>query len=154
MTGLIREKCETPECKNDQASSNNNYLGQTGVRYYRQWCWRCHDARTAALHGKTHIIEITAERKGYDSVADFKNSKHPYRKFRKKFCENKDKRLGYKCKYKIRHSSQLQVDHIDGNPANNKRKNLQTLCANCHLFKTHKHKDYLSAGRKKLKIKS
>ena len=31
---------------------------------------------------------------------------------------------------------QLHVDHIDGNDANNDRRNLQTLCAPCHGVKT------------------
>ena len=35
------------------------------------------------------------------------------------------------------HSCQLAVDHIDGNRKNNSISNLQTLCSNCHLLKTH-----------------
>ena len=30
----------------------------------------------------------------------------------------------------------LQVNHKDGNRKNNKKENLQTLCANCHAYKT------------------
>ena len=37
---------------------------------------------------------------------------------------------------------QLDVDHIDGNKANNDPTNLMTLCANCHRLKTHKSRDY------------
>lgn len=33
---------------------------------------------------------------------------------------------------------QLEVDHIDGNPRNNKIENFQTLCANCHRLKTYR----------------
>lgn len=36
------------------------------------------------------------------------------------------------------HFSQLQVDHIDGNPKNDEQANLQVLCANCHALKTWK----------------
>jgi 5-methylcytosine-specific restriction endonuclease McrA len=33
-------------------------------------------------------------------------------------------------------AQQLQLDHIDGNRANNHPSNRQTLCANCHVLKT------------------
>ena len=38
---------------------------------------------------------------------------------------------------------QLDVDHIDGNPSNNDKSNLQTLCANCHRLKTKLSKDWI-----------
>ena len=46
------------------------------------------------------------------------------------------------CGFVTVHSCQLDVDHIDGNKANNSKENLQTLCANCHRLKTHLNKDY------------
>ena len=85
------------------------------------------------------------------TVVDYVNSKHPYRKHRKEYCENRDKRLGFKCNYKIRFSGQLQVDHINGKPDDDRPKNLQTLCANCHIYKTNMKKDYATPGRKTLK---
>jgi 5-methylcytosine-specific restriction endonuclease McrA len=36
----------------------------------------------------------------------------------------------------------LDVDHIDGNRANNELNNLQTLCKPCHKIKTKEHGDY------------
>lgn len=36
----------------------------------------------------------------------------------------------------------LDVDHIDGNRANNEQQNLQTLCKPCHKVKTKENKDY------------
>ena len=33
---------------------------------------------------------------------------------------------------------ELEVDHIDGNPANNSPENLQTLCKGHHSAKTHR----------------
>jgi 5-methylcytosine-specific restriction endonuclease McrA len=62
-----------------------------------------------------------------------------------------DGRLGYKCICEIRFSGQLQVDHMDGNPYNDNPDNLQTLCANCHIFKTFQFGDNMTAGRKLLK---
>jgi 5-methylcytosine-specific restriction endonuclease McrA len=40
------------------------------------------------------------------------------------------------------HMCQLDVDHIDGNHANNDPLNLQTLCANCHRLKTQLQRDW------------
>jgi 5-methylcytosine-specific restriction endonuclease McrA len=74
-----------------------------------------------------------------------------YKIHRKNYCENKDGRLGFKCKYKIQIEAQLQVDHINGNPTDHREENLQTLCANCHVFKTLENKDYLSPGRRYFK---
>jgi 5-methylcytosine-specific restriction endonuclease McrA len=37
---------------------------------------------------------------------------------------------------------QLDLDHIDGNNTNNNIDNLQTLCANCHRYKTWINKDW------------
>lgn len=37
---------------------------------------------------------------------------------------------------------QLDVDHIDGNRANNELNNLQTLCKPCHKIKTKENRDY------------
>jgi len=65
------------------------------------------------------------------------------------FCENKDGRLGFFCNYEIQILSQLDLDHIDGNPYNNDLKNHQTLCKNCHAFKTISNKDHLTPGKKR-----
>jgi hypothetical protein len=48
----------------------------------------------------------------------------------------------------------LDRDHIDGNPDNEPEdgSNFQTLCKCCHAYKTIKNKDYLTPGRKKIKM--
>lgn len=49
-------------------------------------------------------------------------------------CENRDGRLGFKCKDHTTKS--LTVDHWDGNKHNDDESNLVILCANCHQQKT------------------
>ena len=93
----------------------------------------------------------TAKKHGFSSVIKYRNSKHPDRKHRKTYCENRDKRLGFICRYTIKYSGQLQVDHKNGNPYDHRKCNLQTLCANCHIFKTSVNKDYATPGRKQLR---
>ena len=78
---------------------------------------------------------------------------HPYLKNRKDYCENVDGRLGYKCTTTIVYRGQLEVDHIDGNPYNHSKENLQTLCNCCHTYKTHICRDRETPGRKTLKKK-
>ena len=57
-----------------------------------------------------------------------------YTQHKKKLCE--------KCGFIPEHSSQLDVDHIDGNASNNDPNNLMTLCANCHRLKTYINNDW------------
>jgi hypothetical protein len=76
-----------------------------------------------------------------------------YKQFRKTYCENIDGRLGYKCTTTIIEPEwQLDADHIDGNPSNNTKENIQTLCKCCHVIKTKQEQDWLTPGRKTLKV--
>jgi hypothetical protein len=94
--------------------------------------------------------EELAVNEGYANALERRNALHPYRWALKTYCENVDSRLGFRCTTTIMLSSQLEVDHIDGNPSNNAGENLQTLCGCCHTYKTLKEKDYLTPGRKAL----
>lgn len=41
------------------------------------------------------------------------------------------------CNFVAQVSSQLEIDHIDGDRQNNDKSNLKTLCCNCHALKSH-----------------
>lgn len=98
-----------------------------------------------------HHRERQALKKGL-TPRQWENSFHPYRKFRKTYCENVDSRLGFQCTTNIFWEGMLQVDHIDGDPTNNVEENMQTLCACCHAYKGWREGDYKTAGRKTLGV--
>ena len=102
---------------------------------------------------RQHHFTKIAINNGFKTINDWLNSIHPYRKHRVEYCENRDGRLGFKCRYKIRVSSQLHVDHKNGKPNDNRKINLQTLCANCHEYKSIMNGDKKTPGRKKLGVK-
>lgn len=47
------------------------------------------------------------------------------------------------CGFEAKIQMQLDIDHIDGDHTNEDLSNLQTLCANCHRYKTYLNKDFL-----------
>ena len=106
--------------------------------YYKKFCSKCIVIKKAAAKGLT--------------VQDYRRRLSRKTRKVKPFCENRDGRLGFICRCKIHHPTMLQLDHIDGNPSNNDPSNRQTLCANCHRYKTYVNKDHLSPGRKQLGV--
>jgi len=140
-----------PTCINDKCNKTAQFMGTyrvDGSPVFRKMCGDCHGKKIAAKHGVKRITQVLAKNAGFNSETEYLNSMHPYRKHRKEYCENRDGRLGFKCNYKIRFSGQLQVDHINGKPIDDRPKNLQTLCANCHIFKTFNKGDNKTHGRK------
>lgn len=124
-------------------------------------CQKHYFEYVAQRNGITHTEFIskinlkTAKKNGFNNIADYKNSTHDYRQYRKDYCENRDGHVtGKPCTFTdFRFKKVLQVDHIDGNPGNNDPKNLQTLCSNCHCIKGMLNGDHKTPGRKKLGIK-
>jgi hypothetical protein len=115
---LVNDKViNRPTCCNrncDRLVHLINYSA-TGTPKYRPYCGQCH----LATMGKK----------------PFKEGVEP---IKKTFCENSDSRLGFSCATngETLHSCMLDLDHIDGDHYHNVEKNIQTLCKNCHSYKT------------------
>jgi hypothetical protein len=170
----LRPVCEMPDCnktdgKDKTAQPTGHYSKTTGMPMWRKIggkyaCTACHNRRIAKKRGLKSIVHVLAANAGFTSVTSYTNSKHPYLKYRKTYCENKDGRLGFKCTYKPPTPKTflkmglsedfrrwLEVDHIDGNSYNDVESNLQTLCSCCHSIKTFAAGDNITPGRKTLK---
>jgi hypothetical protein len=88
---------------------------------------------------------------GYCCGTHHTNSWHPYRKYRKNYCENEDGRLGFSCNYPITEDGQLTVHHEDGDATNNEEPNLTTYCRNCHYVADKQGETHLTIGRVNLR---
>lgn len=156
MYSIERPICK--DCKINPVQQNDKALPD-GRGNWKIRCQNCHRIHFAGKQGKT--------------PRDWQNSFHPYLKYRKNYCENnqvtfwadleiksnkvikhpyKGLAPGFICTATIPISALLQVDHIDGNPTNHTISNLQTLCSNCHTFKTLAFGDAHTIGRKQSKI--
>jgi len=106
------------------------------------YCTQHHREYYAKKNGVKNYPTLLANNAGFEQAKDQVNSKHPSRKHRKDYCENIDGRLGYTCTYPIDlDAGMLEVDHIDGNRNNNDPDNFQTLCCNCHCYKSYINRD-------------
>lgn len=152
MNPISSENCAHPECSDYRAfagwQKNNHPI----------WRKKCNKHYREELHQKrgvstsTEYKTLLALNLGFSSLTEYTNSIHPYRKYRKSYCENLDSRLGFPCTTTIIIPAQLEVDHINGNPSDNDPNNLQTLCGCCHTYKSFINEDYKTPGRKKMKL--
>lgn len=142
-----RPRCTVKRCDSPQAIIKTL---KDGTPSYRKVCVYHHSKRTAAKHGLDSLNQVVAKNAGFDSATAYKNSKHPYLRYRKDHCENVDSRLGFKCTTTIHWDGMLDVDHKNGKPNDNRPSNLQTLCKCCHAYKSNINKDYKTPGRKAL----
>lgn len=168
-----------PKCI--QCDKDAQFMGsysKNGTPQFRKFCSGCHGEQIAKKHGLKSIKHVlaenkgvdyteygritllnTAKNKGYNSISEYLTAKHPYRRYRKTYCENAEGEnagwLGFTCTTSIVHPElQLDVDHIDGNPTNNDSDNLMTLCKCCHSIKSNFCGDYATPGRKTLKVRN
>jgi len=136
---MKRPKCQVKGC-NKGAQNTGAYKPDGSIRYRksegRYICGTHHGKKIAKKHGVKSITHVLAKNAGYESATAYINSMHPHLKYRKDYCENEDGRLGYECTSTIVWDGQLSVDHIDENHENNDKRNLHTLCHNCHSYKT------------------
>ena len=91
----LRPKCTHPGCT---GSVHISTVRKDGSPCYRKsgLCATHHSKAIALRHGVKSAGHLTAQRQGF-TVTEYRNTSHPYRKYRKDYCENVDGRLGYKC---------------------------------------------------------
>lgn len=144
-----RRRCIVEGC--DGRGHHTGIYRKDGTPIFRKRCNFHHSKKTAHPHGLTSMDEVLAKQKGYETVAEYKNSTHPSRYVRKDYCENIDGRLGFVCTTNLYWPGMLDVDHVNGDSSNNSLDNLQTLCKCCHAYKTWKNRDWETPGRKAIR---
>lgn len=132
-----RPRCDVPDCtnlaQNTRSKDNPHWRNASWIREEygtaTGYCCQSH-------HGLRYLI------------GDWIHKQH-----RKDYCENIDGRVANThCTATIIDKRyQLDVDHKNGDSANNEPENLQTLCKNCHGLKTHENRDWETPGRTTIK---
>lgn len=163
-----------PPCS--KCGKDRQFIGKCrkdGSPIFRKLCGACHGKAVAKKRGLKNLVHVlaknkgmevkdyikettlaTAKNQGFNSISEYLCSLHPYKKYRKDYCENAKGTvagwLGFICTTNIvMPNLQLDTDHLDGNPFNNEKDNLHTLCKCCHAIKTNIFMDYATKGRKK-----
>jgi hypothetical protein len=183
---------ERPKCSVDGCTGTAQIVANSKVTGLPQWrkvngeylCNNHHSSLIAekrGLESMALVIAVNAgfntveeyqldkaNKAGYDSVADYHNSKHRYRCNRLDYCQNcageavwVDPETGEHkplhdeielCTYTISKGrlgqAMLSVDHINGNNNDDRPENHQTLCHNCHKAKSLLSKDHWSCEKK------
>lgn len=157
-----RPRCQIEGCNNP--GQHKGHYRKNGDPVFGKLCDFHLSEKIAAKHGLNNIAEVIAKKAGFDSVAEYNNSKHRYRKFRIDYCENNTgkgiwidpdtgkqrllEEVGVICTATITHPAMLSVDHINGDNLDDSQGNHQTLCHNCHKIKTILSKDHWSNEKK------
>jgi hypothetical protein len=132
-TKIILNESERPLCINDGCGKPVTTAAyySNGTAKWRPVCGHCSQAQTGRFPYA-------------DGVSPFKKNK----------CSNKDGRLGFKCAVNFKLLPKeffiTEMDHIDGNDANNSKKNVQELCVICHKVKSQMNGDLVPNSRSRL----
>lgn len=113
---MSKMTCINHGCQGKRVLVNRS---NTGNEIYRSVCSRCYRAGRGLVEFAEGVTPV-----------------------KKNYCENRDGRLGYKCRATRLRSFQLDMDHIDGDNTNNRPNNIQTLCKNCHSLKSKMENNY------------
>jgi hypothetical protein len=148
ITGYLNHMAKLGGYTSHRDKLNQQAIAEGYEGYYDKLNQLAIDEGYESLYDKKNQEAI---KEGYRSISHKLNAKHPYRRYRKDYCENIDGRLGFQCTTTITWDGMLDVDHIDGHYKNNDPLNLQTLCKCCHAYKTNLYKDYSTPGRSALK---
>ena len=106
-----------PKCVHEGCENPGQYLGnkrKDGSKIYRPSCTKHHYTKYG--------------------MNDWE-----YKRYRLTYCENKDGRLNFRCTATIPieyAENMLDADHINNIHEDNRKANIQTLCAACHRVKT------------------
>lgn len=106
MSNLWAPKCVFPGCNNN-VDYHNRYSKSNNSGYGFKWKQACNYHRGA---GKPEFDRWKLE----------------------SGCANKDAHYGFACTTNITSTSQIDVNHIDGNKLNTDSDNIECLCKVCH----------------------
>ena len=160
-----KETCSVEGC--DRVRQHLGLYRREGDIFYlnhRNLCHHHHFLEIAIRYLTENNLQVTGNEE--EDIARYHRYSHEYRWYLEEvgYCENaKGNRKGFlnfDCTATFpeltgsRRFLFYDVDHKDGNPSNNKRENLQTLCKCCHAYKTIINGDGQTKGRKKIKEES
>jgi hypothetical protein len=122
-TAPPRPTCVNPGCEKPSVPMKGR-VGEDGVRY-RVFCGNCH---------KNSYSDFPLD----EGVKRFKTGR----------CSNTDGHLGFPCCVDWDKSEtaglkiSTEIDHKNGNPNDNRKRNLQELCSICHKEKGKRNGDF------------